>query len=449
MASPSNDLFALGAVALGRELRAGRRCPVEVAAAFLERASGDTAGAVSGVLHGRAMREAQASRARLRAGAPLGPLDGVPLLWKDNFDLQGERTVAGSLTRLDVAPADRDASAVARAAAGGTVCLARTHMSELAFHGLGINLHFATPQGPSPDGVRRLPGGSSSGAAVGVAQGLAPLAVGSDTSGSVRVPAAFQQLAGYRPSLGRHPVDGLLPVASSMDVPGPLARRVEDLLALDTVLAGLPARERPAGVPGRLLVPTNLEAVHPLDEEVAAGFEAALGRLSAAGWTLVRRPLRALDEVVALFREHGTLVAAEAARYFAPLLDGPRAKLVYWPVLRRLVEGSTIRDATLALLRERRAPLAALLREELGDCALAVLPTTPVPAPEWPADPLDAAWFARTNRAVLALTMPFSYLDAACASLPCGGASGLQVVAPSGEDDRLLDRLADLERALG
>ena len=197
------DLHKQSAAEVGRQIAAGLD-PVEVADVFLERieAHADQPIFIT-VTAGRALQEALASRERHRLGAPLGPLDGVPIAWKDLIDVAGAPTTAGSDLHRDNLPADQDAPIVANAAAAGMVTLGKVNLTEFAYSGLGLNPHFGTPTLPHDLKTPRSPGGSSSGSATAVSWGLAPCAIGSDTGGSVRIPAAFNGLVGYKSSEGR------------------------------------------------------------------------------------------------------------------------------------------------------------------------------------------------------------------------------------------------------
>ncbi len=196
----------------------------------------------------RAIQEARASSQRLRDGRSLGLLEGIPVAWKDLFDLAGTTTSAGSkLLRLNHAPAATDAVVVERLARAGMLSVGRVNMSEFAFSGLGLNPHFGTPLNPASSDVDRIPGGSSSGSAVAVAAGLVPVSSGSDTSGSIRVPAAFNGLVGYKASRGRYPIGGVYPLARSSDSLGPCAGRSRMLGGSIRLCAGrLHPWQRPA-----------------------------------------------------------------------------------------------------------------------------------------------------------------------------------------------------------
>jgi len=436
------------ALELGRRLAAGELDGVALCEEALERARAASTVFIA-VSAERARREAAASAERLRLGAPRGPLDGVPVAWKDLLDVAGTPTTAASALRRDAPPAAADAPVVARLAAAGMVCVGKTNLSELAYSGLGLNPHFGTP--PNPRGAGRVPGGSSSGSASAVAAGIVACAIGTDTAGSIRVPAAFCGIAGFKPSAGRIDRSGLLPLAPTLDSIGPLATTVADLVAVDAALRGAKPPAAAPVEPLRLVVPSG-ELVDDVDPLVAARFAAALDALAEAGAAVERRPVAALDAARALLAEHGALVAHEAWRVHAALLDGPDAGAVDRRVLRRLREGRALPPAGYeALLRERPRVQAALAGELDG--ALAVLPTAPHVAPEIAPLEADDDRFMAVNARTLRATLATSFLDMPGVSLPIdpaehGMPAGLLVTGPGGDDDRVLAAALGAELAL-
>jgi aspartyl-tRNA(Asn)/glutamyl-tRNA(Gln) amidotransferase subunit A len=382
----------------------------------------------------RARTEALASAAR---GHVLGPLDGVTVAWKDLFDVAGTRTTNGSVTRLDAPPATVDAPLVRALAAAGAVCLGKTNQSELAFSGLGLNPHFGDPVNPlAPD---RVPGGSSSGSAVAVADGIAEIGIGTDTSGSVRVPAAFCGLVGFRGSVGRHDRAGMLPLAPGFDAVGVFARDVAGVVATDAALRGVPVR-LPAGPP-RLVVPDG-EVVEDCDPDVAAAFRSALSTLERSGVEVVRRAVPVLAEAQELMDRHGTLAVAEAYRQHGHLLDRPTG--VDPLVARRLARYD---PAGEPVLRAALEPLRRRLSTELDGAVLAC-PTVRDPAP-LVAPLADLDLMEAVNRRVLRTTMLLSFLGTPGVALPHGSLphglrASLLLSAPDRGDDHLLAVAADV-----
>src|SRR6266446_4128979 len=212
------------------------RARLDEALARIADPKGEGARACLTVYSEQARAAAQAADARARAGVSLGPLDGAIVSIKDLFDVAGEPTRAGSTVLVDVCAAAIDAPAVQRLRAAGAVIVAKTNMTEFAFSGVGLNPHYGTPGNPADRS--RVPGGSSSGAAVAAADGMCEIAIGTDTGGSVRAPAALCGIVGFKPSKYRVPTEGAFPLSYTLDSIGPLARAVEDCAAADAVMAG-------------------------------------------------------------------------------------------------------------------------------------------------------------------------------------------------------------------
>src|SRR3954453_9014233 len=234
--------------------------------------------------------EAAEAMDRLREGnAAPSPFAGIPVSIKDLFDIKGQVTRAGSRALEDSAPAEIDAPVVARLRRAGFIVIGRTNMTEFAYSGIGINPHYGTPKSAWNRSVGHVPGGSSSGAAVSIADGMAYGALGTDTGGSCRIPAAFNGIVGFKPTQAPVPLDGGVPLSLSLDKFCPPARRVVCCVALDAVLADEPAPSLlPRPVKGmRLAVPTTI-ALDDLDDAVAKTFERALEALSRAGALIER-----------------------------------------------------------------------------------------------------------------------------------------------------------------
>jgi aspartyl-tRNA(Asn)/glutamyl-tRNA(Gln) amidotransferase subunit A len=341
------------AAALGADLRTGRLDAVELTERTLAaiNSHGDKAIFIE-VFAARARREAAAAAARLKAGRPLSPLDGVPAAWKDLFDVEGKVTTAGSVVLKSDPSAARDAPLLAAAAAAGLVTIGTTNMTEFAFSGIGLNPHYGTPRNPHDPKVARSPGGSSAGSAVAVAAGLAPVAIGTDTSGSVRVPASFNGVTGYKSSTGRYPMEGVFPLSRTLDSLGPLAHTVEDCVLMDVALRGvlLPeARRRPVA-DLRLVVPETL-VLEGCEPAVLANFEAAIDRLAKAGARVERRAMPVLAAIPELIAKHGHILGAEALHLHQERLRSSDTTRMDRRVVKRLrmAEKMTAVDLTEAL----------------------------------------------------------------------------------------------------
>ncbi len=417
---------------LTRAYARGAASPLEMAERAL--AELEPGPVVAALTPERALAAAQESAARYAVGRPRGPLDGVPVLVKDLLDLRGTVTGAGSavLARLRP-PAREDAAAVQNLERAGAVIVGKSQLNELAFSGLGLNPHYGTPENALDPAW--VPGGSSSGSAVAVARGRVPLAVGTDTGGSVRLPAAFNGLVGFKPSWGRIPTRGVTPLAVSLDTVGPLARSVEDAWNLFLGLAGEPPRPLPAApARPRLLVPADLAArARP---EVAEPFERALARLEAAGARVERRTAPGLTEVYDLYRRYGALAAHEAFAYWRDLIAEHGAEMDPRVVRRVLAvaERPGVHHAQLRRERARRVP--AFWGGLRGTDAL-VLPTTPTPPPLVAEVEASEEAFFRANDRVLAYTMLFNFFSGPAVSLPLAPGVGLMLAAAPGRDTAL------------
>lgn len=441
------------AAAVGRAI-AGGLDPVEVADFFLERiaAAGDAAVFLA-VCPDRARAEAEASRRRHTAGRPLGPLDGVPVAWKDLIDVAGTRTTAGSRLLRDVAPAQDDAPVVANATSLGMVSLGKTNLTEFAYSGLGLNPSFGTPANPHDPATPRVPGGSSSGSAVAVARGLVPVAIGTDTGGSVRIPAAFNGLVGYKSSEGRIPKAGIMALSPTLDSVGPLARSVEDCILLDGALRGVtaPTLHLPEPSSLRIVVAPNV-VEDGLDDAVGANFEASLARFSRAGATIVRRALPMFDAMVEVTARHGSLTAAEAYWVHRERVDGPDVGQIDRRVVARIMGGKRMSALDLVAVQQQRIALTRALLAVL-DGALLAMPTVPHVAPSIAPLEADDDLFHRVNLKTLRNTMLGNFFNLPGLALPNGtGDAGMPtsilVSAQGGEDDRLLAAALVLERCL-
>jgi aspartyl-tRNA(Asn)/glutamyl-tRNA(Gln) amidotransferase subunit A len=401
------------------------------------------------VYHEAARAAADAADARLKAGTPLGPLDGAIVSIKDLFDVAGETTTAGSIALRDAAPAKADAAIVRRLRQAGAVILGKTNMVEFAFSGVGLNPHYGTP-GNAVD-PERIPGGSSSGAGVSVAEGTSDISIGSDTGGSVRIPAAFNGLVGFKPTARRVSLDGAFPLSYSLDSVGPLARSVQDCVLTDAIMAG----EEPANVTPfpladlRIGVPRG-RLFHDTEPAVAQAFEACLGRLSAAGARIVDHDIEDLLEGMAEATRPASIASIEAAEIHADWLE-TKAEAFDPRVRNRIVlSGSVPAPVYLRMIR-RRATLAAAMDERLAAVDVLAMPTVAIAAPKMQPLIESDELYTKTNLLVLRNTMMANQFDLTSISLPMPGLAlpaGFMLVARHGEDRRLLRIAAGVETEL-
>lgn len=415
------------AVELARKMREGRLDPVAVTEAALEAAAacGDKT-IFTGMLASRARAEAEAARKRLKAGTPASALDGVPVVWKDLFDIKGRVTTAGSIVLKGAPPAAEDALLVAAGARAGLVAIGCTNMTEFAFSGIGLNPHYGTPLNPCSKGPARSPGGSSSGSAVAVARGIVPIGMGTDTGGSIRAPAAFNGITGYKSSTGHYPMQGVFPLSRTLDTLGPLARSVEDCIAADAALRGL-GRHAVTAAPVKgmhIVVPTNV-VLDGCEAEVGAAFEASLARLTTAGARIERKPLPALDRIFELIGKHGHLLGAEALHLHWDRVHGPDAARMDRRVVTRILSGAKMTAVDLVAVQETRRQLIAETEAILGDAVVA-FPTVAHVAMEMAPLEADDDVFYRMNAKTLRNTMVGNFLDWCGVAMPNGiGSAGM------------------------
>ncbi len=400
----------------------------------------------------RARQAAQASEARWRAGRPLGPLDGIPIVWKDLFDMAGTATTCCSRVREHAPPAREDAVLVRQLEKLGMVSIGKTTMSEFAYSGLGISPYPGTPRNPADPVVDRIPGGSSSGSAAAVALGWVPCGMGSDTSGSIRVPAALQGLVGFKPSHGRYAAQGMYPLAPSMDTAGPLVRSVADACLLDTALTGQAYGQASPLGEWHFIVPTG-NALARVDAGVQAAFDAALETLARAGASIMTREFRPYEMTRQIFEQHGTLVAVEATKVHQALMASPDFDKVDARISARMKKGAALPKINRELIQASRAALVRMAGQHLARREVIIHPTVAMTAPELAPLEQDDELFADCNLRVLHNTMLGSYLDMPALSLPAGLASdglpvGISLSVASGGDAELLALGLAVQRAL-
>lgn len=400
-----------------------------------------------------ALAQAQASQDRRGSGLSVGPLDGVPVAWKDLFDLAGTSTTAGSQTLIGSDVKTKDAPVVAAGAAAGWVTIGKTNLSEFAFSGLGLNARFGTPTLRDRQGVRRVPGGSSSGAAVAVREGIVPIAIGTDTAGSIRVPAAFNGLVGYRSTSTRYDRTGVFPLAPTMDAIGPIAESIRDCALVDADLCRRRAVHRPLGLPELTFVIDEVLLTNPAaDTVVIANLLRMADALERAGARVAVRPVAAIARARSAIKEAGWLGAVEAYRYHRRRLDGPDRALMDPRIVRRLEEAAPIQGKREDDLRHLRIELQRQLKVDLG-AAILMTPTVAHTAPRLSDVEVDYESFARENLSALEGTMFGSFLDMPGLAIPSGSsddglATGVLFSAPAGSDDRLLSVGLSLEPVL-
>jgi len=428
---------------LGRAIGAGKVHPVELVEAQL--AAIDVhplAGRIyARVTPERARAEAMAAAGRAKAGLRKGLLDGVPLSWKDLFDTAGTATEAGSALLKHRTPG-ADAEVLARATLAGLVCLGKTHMSELAFSGLGLNPVTATP--PSVNDPDAVAGGSSSGAAASVAFGLAPAAIGSDTGGSVRIPAAWNDLVGLKTTAGLLPLTGTVPLCETFDTIGPLARNVEDCALLLGIMEGRPAPDlRGAQLRGARLLLLETVALDGLRPDPAAAFDRSVARLGAAG---ARVEQLAAPEVTEAMGLAALLFTAEAYAIWRDTIEAAPQKM-FPRILERFRNGAGFTAADYVAGWRRLRELRRIWADRVAGADAVILPTAPILPPQANRLMTDDAYYVAENLLALRNTRIANLLGLSAVTLPAGAPScGISLMGPAHGEARLL-RLAQAAEA--
>ncbi len=443
--------FADAAAALAQG-RTSARSLVDTALARIADPAGEGSRAFVAV-HASAARVAADAMDTLRHhGLAPSPWAGIPVTVKDLFDEHGHVTRAGSLALADAAPATANARVVTRLQRLGFIIIGRTNMVEFAFSGLGVNPHYGTPKSPWDRATGRLPGGSSSGAAVATADFMGFGGLGTDTGGSCRIPAALCGIVGYKPTASRVPQDGVLPLSFSLDSVGPLARSVECCHLLDQVIAGNPmpqpiAHRSVAGL--RFAVPRGTFLLDGMDDHVAASFDRALAKLSAAGARIELLDLPEIGAIPAL-NASGGFTAAEAYAWHQQLIARKREQ--YDPrILVRIMRGEKMPAVDYVKALQGRVRICAAVARRTSAFDGLLMPTCPVVPPAI-AEVEEERDYNRINMLLLRNTAVGNFLDRCSISLPCHAAGtapvGLMLTGEHGADESLFVNAAAIEAVL-
>jgi aspartyl-tRNA(Asn)/glutamyl-tRNA(Gln) amidotransferase subunit A len=423
---------------------------VEASLARIADPAGEGARAFVKVYADQAGAAADAMDSLRRTGRSPSRFAGIPISLKDLFDVAGEPTPAGSSILANAPPAGANALIVQRLLAAGFIPIGRTNMTEFAFSGLGINPHYGTPRAPYDRATGRIPGGSSSGAAVSVSDGMAFAGIGTDTGGSCRIPAAFCGVVGYKPTARRIPLQGAFPLAPSLDSIGPLARSVACCASIDAILAGEPERmTAPLPLAGlRLCIPQS-DLVEDMDPSTEHAIDHAIRRLDKAGAQILYRDFTAFD-LVQQAQRAGSLAVVEAYAVHRDRLaqQGP----AYDPrVANRILPGGKMAACDYINVVEARKWARHVFAAEMAPFDALLLPTVPIAPPLLTAFATDAE-YVHLNRLALRNTSPFNFLDACAISLPCHepGAppAGLMLACPEMQDHWLFRVAEAVEAAL-
>ena len=429
---------------IGRGIGEGRVDPVELTEAYLDTAKAHPAGEriYARRMRDRALSEAIAAHDRAKFGIRRGLLDGVPISWKDLFDTAGVVTEAGS-NLLEGRVPTQDAEVLVNATHAGLVCLGKTHMTELAFSGLGVNPSTATP--PNVNDPALAPGGSSSGAAASVAHGLAAAGIGSDTGGSVRLPSAWNDLVGFKPTHNALSLKGVVPLVARFDTVGPLCRSVEDCAELFAIMGNTDAPDlREASLEGmRMLV------LNPWSKDVreapGAAFQSAVERLGNAGARIDTADIPAVTEAMETTL---SLYTAEAYGTWGKVIEANPDKMFH-RIRDRFRQGAEVKAADFVALWHRLHKLRAEYQSATAAYDAVLIPTAANLPPDVARLDSDDDYFVTENLLTLRNTRVGNLMGVCAITLPTGVPStGLMLMGAPGQDAQLLRVAAAAEAAL-
>lgn len=436
---------------LNQRLAHGETTREALVAGVLEKATQPAAKSVFTKMYPEAaLAAARAADAAQKAGVAQPALAGLPVSIKDLYGVAGETTMAGSVVCKGEPVQAQDAPVVARLRAAGSAIVGKTNMTEFAFSGIGINPHYGTPVNPTDQKIARVPGGSSSGAGVSVALGLSVAGLGSDTGGSIRIPAALCGIVGFKSTQKRVPLEGALELSRALDTVCAMTRSVQDCITVDAVLSGamLPVRRRPiAGM--RLAVPQTI-VLEGLDNTVAQAFDRSLSILSEAGAQIIEIPMKEFADIPKV-NAPGGLSPIEAYAVHHERLARAQAQFDQRVAARIMLGAAISAQQYIAILDKRRAWIASVERAMEGYDAL-MCPTVPTVAPELEKLIASDEAFFKANGQMLRNTFTINLLDGCSYSLPCHRegelAVGLMLSSVHGDDARLSAVALAVEDAL-
>ncbi|MEM7564481.1 MAG: amidase family protein [Pseudomonadota bacterium] len=396
-------------------------------------------------------------RARKRHQS-LAPLAGIPIALKDLFNVRNEKTFSGSVVRKHYAkPEAADADVVAPLRRAGLLFFGRTNMSEFAFSGMGVNPHYGTPKSIWDRETGRLPGGSSSGSGVCVAEEILCAALGSDTAGSCRIPAAFNGIVGVKPSFGRMSLNGIFPLSPTLDAPGPLAVDVDSCYILDQLMCGRsdPEADLPtldvADIKSSKFVIPDAIVMQDLDDEVSQSFQKTIGQLETAGARIETKPMPSLDRVDEFFANR-PIVAKEVWENHQHMLEAHGDE--YDPfVSQRISGGASITEAEQTKRYQERDEIVQQFHRELASfhCDALIYPTVACLPPPI-SETIDEDNARKVNLRCLRNTATINYSNGCAISLPCQDVGqapvGFMLAAANGEDENLYRQAAAVERII-
>jgi aspartyl-tRNA(Asn)/glutamyl-tRNA(Gln) amidotransferase subunit A len=444
-AQPMQNIPKMSAAELGRSIAEGRLDPIEITQSYIDVAQRhpETGRIYTILTKERALSEAENASLRAKTGQRLSPLDGVPISWKDLFDTAGHKTEAGSALLRGRVP-QTDARCLKNATSVGLVCLGKTHMSELAFSGLGLNPVTETP--PCINDPETVPGGSSSGAGASVAFGLAAGAIGSDTGGSVRIPAAWNDLVGLKTTSGKISLEGVVPLCEKFDTVGPLSKTVEDSALLFAALCGeQPIDLKETSLAGTRLAILRADVINDVRDAPSKAFDQSIEGLKKAGAQVEEITLECVSEAMSLTT---ILFNAEAYGTWKETIE-KRPDLMFDKILARFRGGADIKGSDYVAAWQRLEILRVTYQKATQGYDAILCPTSPIVPPNAARLLTDEDYYVTENLLALRNTRVGNLLGLCAVTLPTGVPScGLMMLAGPYQEKRLLRLAMAAERAL-
>ena len=451
-----NDNFILNksALDLANIIHSGKISSLELTRFFLDRIKKYDDCSFLKVTEERAIREAKEADKRISNGHKNSNLDGVPIAWKDLFDIKDYITTAGSVLYSKRKMALSDANVVNKAKKAGMVCLGKLNLTELAYSGLGLNPHYGTPRNVSSDKKHYVPGGSSSGSGVSVARNLVPCSIGTDTGGSVRVPACFNGIVGFKTSEGRYNRDGLSFLSRNLDTIGPLARKVEDCIELDKIMKSNNSYSKTYEYDNyerTFFIPKNV-VLDDLDVEVEESFFLMVERLKDKNFNVKYLNLDIFSYAFELFQKCGTITAFDAFMEYKKLLTSDVKAKMDNRVLDRIMRGESMRLEDIKDLFWNKIMGTEKIQELVGNNFL-IMPTCPILAPNLSQVEKNDQMFHELNLKSLRNTMLGNYFNMPAVTLPLKTLkkemfSGFMIYSRCGMDEMLLYQAKKIENLL-
>ena len=398
--------------------------------------------------------DALQSSKRYRENKQLSPLDGIPLAWKDLFDIKGYRTTCGSLTRKNEKIIDKNAKVVSNCKEAGMIVIGKVNLTEFAFSGVGINNNFGTPKNPFSKNKEFIPGGSSSGSAVSVASGLCPASIGTDTGGSVRIPASMNGLIGYKSSEMRIDKSSVHPLSHTLDTIGPIGKCIDDCILIERALRNqhvvLPRAAELNDI--SFTVPKNY-VYDKASEEVIENFENSLSLLSRNGLKIKREYIKEFDEMQESSKKYGTIVTAEAFYNLNYYLTHKDKSLIDNRVIDRIELGRQQNALDYINIVQKRKDLNKRIKRIFDNKNFLLMPTVAIRAPEIKDLVSDIDEFHRLNSLILRNTMIGNYFNLPGVTFPSGIdingiPTGILISSFSNTDEELLCYSRNIEKIL-